>query len=129
MYSAADVLLLNQRAAVVDSVIPSKLLTYMAAGRTVLAAVSDESETARYVQRAQCGRIVHPEDPKALVEGVLSLRSDSAVREKFGVNGRFYVQQHFTREKVLHDYGLLFSRYGDKSKVESEASKKAVAPS
>jgi hypothetical protein len=33
MYTAADVLLLNQIAAMEDAVIPCKLLTYMAAGR------------------------------------------------------------------------------------------------
>ena len=38
MYAAADVLLLNQKTAVKDAVIPSKLLTYMAAGKPVLCA-------------------------------------------------------------------------------------------
>lgn len=41
MYATADVLLLNQAAAVEDAVIPSKLLTYMAAGRAIVAAVSE----------------------------------------------------------------------------------------
>src|SRR4029077_20466961 len=91
MYSAADVLLLHQKAAVVDSVIPSKLLTYMAAGRAVLAAVSGKSETALYVQRANCGLVVHPENPEALVEAVLSLRRDPAVQSGLGANGRAYV--------------------------------------
>jgi colanic acid biosynthesis glycosyl transferase WcaI len=127
MYSAADVLLLNQKAAVVDSVIPSKLLTYMAAGRIVLAAASAKSETARYVERARCGLIVAPEDPKALVEAVLSLRADPVLRERLGANGRAYVQQHFTKEKVLQEYDRLFSRYADEIDEQAEASKKAEA--
>jgi len=126
MYSGADVLLLNQKAAVVDSVIPSKLLTYMAAGRPVLAAVSDKSETARYVERAKCGLIIHSEDPRALVEAALSLREDSAIRQKFGSNGRAYVRQHFTKEKVLHEYDALFSCYADEVRPGTEASKKVV---
>lgn len=129
MYSAADVLLLNQKAAVVDSVIPSKLLTYMAAGRPVLAAVSDRSETARYVERAKCGLIVHSEDPRALVEAALSLRGEPALREQLGSNGRAYVQQHFTKEKVLQEYDLLLSCYADEVRPGAEASKKAVAAS
>ena len=40
MFAEADVLLLNQLSAAKDTVIPSKLLTYMAAGRPVLAAVN-----------------------------------------------------------------------------------------
>jgi colanic acid biosynthesis glycosyl transferase WcaI len=126
MYSAADVLLLNQRAAVADSVIPSKLLTYMAAGRTVLAAVSNKCETARYVNHAQCGLLVHPEDPQALVEAVLSLRTDPALRQRLGANGRVFAQQHFTKEKVLQEYDRLFSRYADEVQAEAQASKKRV---
>jgi len=129
MYSSADVLLLNQKAAVVDSVIPSKLLTYMAAGRTVLATVSDKSETARYVERARCGLIVAPEDPKALVEALLLLRADPALRERLGANGRAYVLQHFTKVNVLEEYERLFSRYADKIDQDAEASKKVVAAS
>jgi colanic acid biosynthesis glycosyl transferase WcaI len=126
MYSAADVLLLNQKAAVVESVIPSKLLTYMAAGRPVLAAVSNKSETARYVERAKCGRIIHSEDPMALVEAALSLRADGALREKLGSNGRAYVLEHFTKDKILREYELLFSRYEDEVRPGAEASNKAV---
>ena len=127
MYAAADVLLLNQKAAVVDSVIPSKLLTYMAAGRPVLAAVSDKSETARYVERAKCGRIIHSEDPMGLVKAALSFRADGALRERLGANGRPYVLEHFTKDKILQEYELLFSRYQDEVRPGAEASKKAIA--
>jgi colanic acid biosynthesis glycosyl transferase WcaI len=129
MYSAADVLLLHQKAAVVDSVIPSKLLTYMAAGRPVLAAVSDRSETARYVERAKCGLIIHSEDPEALVQAALSLRAEPTFRQKLGSNGRAYVEQHFTKEKVLQEYDVLFSCYADEVRPGAEASKKTVTAS
>jgi colanic acid biosynthesis glycosyl transferase WcaI len=127
MYAAADVLLLIQKAAVIESVIPSKLLTYMAAGRPVLAAVSNKSETARYVERAECGRIIHSEDPMALVKAALSLRADSALRERLGSNGRAYVLEHFTKDKILREYELLFSRYEGEVRPGAEASKKAIA--
>jgi colanic acid biosynthesis glycosyl transferase WcaI len=127
MYSAADVLILNQRAAVVDAVIPSKLLTYMAAGRPVLGAVSDQSETARYISRAQCGVIVHPEEPEALVKAVLDLQNASTLREALGANGRAYVQQHFTKEKVLRDYDLFFNRYARQETPGADTPGNAVA--
>jgi colanic acid biosynthesis glycosyl transferase WcaI len=127
MYAAADVLLVHQKAAVVESVIPSKLLTYMAAGRPVLAAVSNKSETARYIERAKCGRIIHSEDPMALVKAALSLRADGALRETLGSNGRAYVLEHFTKSKILREYELLFSRYENEVRPGAEASKKAIA--
>jgi len=115
MYAAADVLLLNQKAAVEDSVIPSKLLTYMSAGRAVLAAVSEKSEAARYIRRAQCGLLVPAEAPKALAEAVLALCRDSALRQRLGANGRSYAERHLTRQKVLREYDVFFSTFaGDK---------------
>jgi putative colanic acid biosynthesis glycosyltransferase WcaI len=129
MYSAANALFIHQKAAVVDSVIPSKLLTYMAAGRPILAAVSDKSETARYVESAKCGLILNPESPEALVQSALSLRSDSALQSRLGANGRAYVQQHFAKDKVLQKYDSLLSRYNGQGQTGTEASNKTVVAS
>lgn len=96
MYSAANILLLNQKAAVKDAVIPSKLLTYMAAGRLVLAAVIEKSEAARQIRNAQCSVQIPAEDPRALVEAVSRLRQDAALRKKLGANGRVYAIRNFT---------------------------------
>ncbi len=108
MYAAADLLLLNQRAAVQDAVIPSKLLTYMGAGRPVVAAVNERSEAARQIAAARCGVVVAPEQPAALLEAVRALRANRALREQFGVSGRGYAQQNFSKSKVLREYDALF---------------------
>jgi colanic acid biosynthesis glycosyl transferase WcaI len=112
MYAAADVLLVNQRKAVEDAVIPSKLLTYMAAGRTVVAAVSERSETARQVSRANCGVVVPAEDPRALVEAICALRSAAAFCQRLGKNGRAYAEANFTKTSVLQRYDEFFARHG-----------------
>ena len=62
----------------------------------------------------------------ALVEAALSLRADGALREKLGSNGRVYVLEHFTKDKILREYELLFSRYEDEVRPGAEASNKAV---
>jgi Glycosyltransferase len=108
MYAAADLLVLNQKAAVKDAVIPSKLLTYMSAGRPVLAAVSAASEAARLVHQAKCGLIVSPENAAALAEGAASLRANPSLCQAMGVNGRSYVDNHFTKSRVLRAYDEYF---------------------
>jgi putative colanic acid biosynthesis glycosyltransferase WcaI len=108
MYAAADLLVLNQKAAVKDAVIPSKLLTYMAAGRPVLAAVNADSETAHLVQTAKCGLIVSPEDAAALARGAASLRANPSLSETMGANGRSYVDHNFTKLHVLGAYEEYF---------------------
>jgi len=111
MYAAADALLVNQRKAVEDAVIPSKLLTYMAAGRAVVAAVSDRSETARQISRANCGVVAPAEDPDALVEAVHALRSAPSFCQRLGKNGRAYAEANFTKSSVLQRYDEFLARF------------------
>jgi len=101
MLAAADVLLLNQSAKLVDMVIPSKLLTYMAAGRPVVAAVAHRSEAAAFIRRAQCGMVVPPEDPNALAEAIRHICSDRELAARLGQRGRVFAEEHFARDRVL----------------------------
>jgi putative colanic acid biosynthesis glycosyltransferase WcaI len=102
MFAAADVLLLNQIRAMKDTVIPSKLLTYMASGRPVLAAVNSQSQAADIIREAQGGRLVAPEDPEALADAARSLATASRrTLDSFGANNRAYAEEHFDQRKIL----------------------------
>jgi glycosyltransferase involved in cell wall biosynthesis len=102
MYAAADVLLLNQVGTVKDTVVPSKLLTYMAAGRPVLAAVNGSSQGAEILRHANGGIVVAPDDPDALVAGADALRkTPRSVLEAMATRNRRYAEQHFDQHKIL----------------------------
>jgi len=101
MFSAADVLLLNQLSTVKNTVIPSKLLTYMAAGRPVLAAVNAKSQGAKLLRESGGGVIVEPENPESLLQGVNTLIYNKDIREEMGKRNRKYAVEHFDRKKVL----------------------------
>lgn len=101
MLAAANVLLVHQKKAVVDSVIPSKLLTYMASGRPIVAGVNPSSETAKAIDRAGSGVHVRPEDPDEMAGAVLTLCQDQGLRECLGQNGRKFVEENFARSVVL----------------------------
>jgi len=108
IYAAADVLLLNQKTAVKDAVIPSKLLTYMASGQPVLCAACPESVASHLIREAMCGVVVKPEDPAALIEGAIALRTDDSLRLKMGANGRTYAERHYNKARVLDLYDQFF---------------------
>ena len=102
MFAAADALLLNQLRGVKDTVIPSKLLTYMAAGRPVLAAVNPGSQAADIIRDADGGAIVAPEDPHALAAGaerIAALPPDALAA--MGARNRAYAEAHFDQRKIL----------------------------
>jgi colanic acid biosynthesis glycosyl transferase WcaI len=111
LYAAADVLLLNQKAAVKDAVIPSKLLTYMASGRPVLAAAHSDSVASRLIRDAGCGVVVEPDDPATLVEGALALRANASLRGAMGANGRVYAERNYNKARLLDEYDQFFRSF------------------
>jgi len=102
MFAAADVLLLNQLRAVKDTVIPSKLLTYMSAGRPILAAVNAGSQGAEILREADGGRLVAPEDPAALAAAAAwFMELPQEQLRAFGTRNRAYAEAHFDQRKIL----------------------------
>ncbi|SRR6266568_1374033 len=101
MLAAADVLILHQHAGVTDSVIPSKLLTYMAAGRPIVVTAAPESATGLAVSRSGCGIVVEPENPTALAQAILQLLTDQDLRTRCGTLGRTFVSANFSRATVF----------------------------
>jgi colanic acid biosynthesis glycosyl transferase WcaI len=101
MLAAADVLLLNQRRDVVDAVVPSKLLQYMAAGRPIIAAVNEASVAAELILDAKSGVVVSPEDPIRLADAIRSIRDSPELRQRLGRNGREYAERKFAKPQIM----------------------------
>jgi colanic acid biosynthesis glycosyl transferase WcaI len=101
---AADLLLVNQRASVTDMSLPSKLTSYFAAARPVVAAASEASETAHEITSAGAGPIVSPADPAAFCRAILSLKTDRAFAQELGASGRRYAETELSAGKILGDY-------------------------
>lgn len=87
LLAAADVLLLSERATQLDMSLPSKLTSYLAAGRPIVAAVPDGGATGAEVRRARAGLVVNAGDPEALLEAVGRLRADPALAARLGAAG------------------------------------------
>jgi glycosyltransferase involved in cell wall biosynthesis len=101
---ASDVLLVNQRASVTNMSLPSKLTSYFASGRPVIAAVSADSETAREIEASGAGFVVPPADPAALRGAILALKDDPTRAQKLRATGKEYAESTLSREKALAEY-------------------------
>ena len=99
--SAADVLVITQRTTVRDVVFPGKMLYYMAAGRPILASVSKDSETGRFIQDHAVGLVVAPEDPVLMADAIRWMKSHPEETRQFGLNGGRVVSSKFDRNVVL----------------------------
>lgn len=100
MLSGADVVLVSQLPEVVDIVIPSKLLTSLAAGAMIVAAAHPDSETARIVRDSGGGVVVPPSDAGALAELLLRIRRGDVDTEACRGCARAYALRHFDRRQV-----------------------------
>ncbi|WP_246212750.1 glycosyltransferase family 4 protein [Streptomyces abyssomicinicus] len=107
--AAADVLAVTQRASVLDMSVPSKLTSYFAAGRPVVASVADGGGTAEEVRRSGAGVLVEPEEPAALLEAVRKLAADPAAADALGAQGPRHVAAHLGREAGLARYDALLA--------------------
>ncbi|MEU3449941.1 glycosyltransferase family 4 protein [Streptomyces thermolilacinus] len=105
--AAADVLAVTQRASVLDMSVPSKLTSYFAAGRPVVASVADGGGTAQEVRRSGAGVLVPPEDPGALLEAVRKLAADPDAADALGAEGPRHVAAHLSRAAGLARYDAL----------------------
>lgn len=101
---AADVLAVNQRAAVGDMSLPSKLTSYFASGRPTVAAVAAGSETAREIGSAGAGVVVAPEDPEALASAICEVAGDEQRARELGANALDFAARVLAPEVVLPEY-------------------------
>jgi glycosyltransferase involved in cell wall biosynthesis len=99
--AAADVLLLSQRSTVADMSLPSKLTSYCAAGRPIVAAVRDDGATYREIVRTGAGMTVPAGDPEALLRALAELRSDPALAARLGAAGASYAATALTSTEGL----------------------------
>lgn len=98
--ASADVLLaiLEPDAGVFS--VPSKVLTYLCAGRAILLAIPSENLAARIVLRSGSGVVVPPTAPTAFVHEAVSLLADDKRRGEAARNARTYAETTFDIERI-----------------------------
>jgi glycosyltransferase involved in cell wall biosynthesis len=100
-FSKADAMLVTLRNEPIFSLtIPSKIQSYMACGRPIVAALNGEG--GRVIVESGAGFASSPEDADALAESVLAMyRMPKKEREAMGVRGKQYCEEHFERDKLI----------------------------
>jgi glycosyltransferase involved in cell wall biosynthesis len=106
---ASDVCLVTLRQEVKTPVVPSKILSIMAAGRPLVACMDIHGDAPKIIKNANCGYALPPSDPEKLAKSILSLYKDVELRKHFGYNGRKYCEKNFSEEVCIGKYIKLFN--------------------
>ena len=101
LLSASDVCLVTQQKTASEIAFPSKVVTYLAAGRPVIASVSSESEVARITMESGAGAVAEAESGAQLLNAILELRKSNLV--EMGICARAYAFRRWSSERVLGD--------------------------
>ena len=91
-----------KKAEVFKTVIPTKMLEFMACGRPVILGV--DGQARQVMEKAQAGVFIEPEDPVALTQAVIQLYNDVDLRQTLGRNGRQYILEHLSRKQTAKVY-------------------------
>ena len=92
--SAADAcLVLLKKTDVFKTVIPTKMLEFMACARPVILGV--EGQAQQIMEEAGAGIAIEPENAEALVRAIQQLVSDRSLCEALGKRGREHILRHF----------------------------------
>ncbi|MHB8458936.1 MAG: glycosyltransferase [Candidatus Limnocylindrales bacterium] len=96
LLAAADVLLLSERATQLDMSFPSKLTSYLAAGRPIVAAVPSGGASACEIERSRAGLLVPAGEPESMLAALARLRSEPVLAAELAAAGPAYAVVHLS---------------------------------
>jgi colanic acid biosynthesis glycosyl transferase WcaI len=99
LLAASNICLITQQKSVSEIAFPSKIVTYLAAGRPVIGSVNPHCEVAQTICESGAGKIVAPEDGAALLAAIHEFQG--ADLQEFGRNAQEYANRRWSSVRVL----------------------------
>ena len=106
--ASSDVSLVTLNSKVKTPVVPSKILSIMAAARPVLSSIPLDGDAPKLIEEAQCGICIGPENPEELAEKIIYLSENRDICERFGNQGREYVVTNLSLKRAVNDLENIF---------------------
>jgi colanic acid biosynthesis glycosyl transferase WcaI len=87
--------------------VPCKIFGTLASGRPVIAQVPARSEVAMMVEEENCGFVVEPGNPEAVVNAILRLKNDPDLAAQMGARGFAAYHAKYTLDKAVGTFRRL----------------------
>lgn len=89
--------------------VPSKILSYLCAGRTLMLAAPRENHAAAVVDRADAGMVISPDSASDFVSGAKILMENVELRCRYAANARVYAESSFDIAIIADRFLEVFS--------------------
>lgn len=101
LLTSADVHIVIQRGLAAGANLPSKIASYLASGRPIVASIGLDTPAADLLRASGGAIVVAPEQPALLAEAMVRLRDDAALRHELGSRAREYAVEHLDKDAAL----------------------------
>jgi colanic acid biosynthesis glycosyl transferase WcaI len=101
LLASADAHLVLQRRVGGGANFPSKIASYLASGRPIIASINLDSPAAATLRESGAALLVPPEEPSSLVEAMMRLHSEPEFRTQLGRAAREFSLRVFDRGPAL----------------------------
>jgi colanic acid biosynthesis glycosyl transferase WcaI len=101
LLASADADVVIQRRISAGANLPSKIATYMASGRPIVASIDPETPAADLLRESGGAVLVEPESPDSLADAMQDLARDPARRQELGRKARAFAERCFAKEPAL----------------------------
>jgi colanic acid biosynthesis glycosyl transferase WcaI len=104
-----DILLAILGAEAASFSVPSKILSYLAAGKPTVAALAGDNDAAKIIAAAEAGFVASPDDGSAFTAKVMALAADPIKRRKMGDKGRAFAERNFAIDGIADQFETVFA--------------------
>jgi colanic acid biosynthesis glycosyl transferase WcaI len=108
--ASADVLISIIESDAGEYSVPSKVLSYLCAGRPIVLSAPNENLAAQVIQRSGAGLVCPVNDANAFVNAVEKLLEDGGLRERLGKNARHYAETSFDIRKIADQFEAIIQK-------------------
>jgi glycosyltransferase involved in cell wall biosynthesis len=108
--------------------VPSKVLSYLCAGKPVLAAIPETNLAARLIKNHFLGIAVNPLLEKDFLAAVEQLQNNPEACRQFGRNARAYAEEHFDFDRICQRFlAILEGKRDDTTASDHSSSERSLA--
>jgi colanic acid biosynthesis glycosyl transferase WcaI len=104
IFASGDILMAMVNPDASSFSVPCKVLSYLSAGRPILAAIPKENLIAQILMKENMGLTASPKDPFSVIQSAQKLKSDPELMKEMAQRGRNYALQTFDIKEITKKF-------------------------